>query len=172
MNKKKIIILLALSLMVSLVLVACKSKDEKPASNSSNNIDVKEEKEKDKKEKEELSVGQIVIGTTREITGDWIKDSKNTSDYEIYQFITGMNTVAINHDGRYEINESVIEKSYIEENEDRSKTYTFTIRDGLKYEDGSDIRAKDYVASVMIWSLKLVQDSGDRKSTRLNSSHL
>lgn len=165
MNKKKIIILLALSLMVSLVLVACKSKDEKPASNSSNNIDVKEEKEKDKKEKEDSSVGQIVIGTTREITGDWIKDSKNTSDYEIYQFITGMNTVAINHDGRYEINESVIEKSYIEENEDRSKTYTFTIRDGLKYEDGSDIRAKDYVASVMIWSLKLVQDSGVRPET-------
>lgn len=154
MNKKNIILLLALLLIVSVVLVACKPKDEKPASTSSNNTEIKE------KEKES-SVGQIIIGSTTEFTGDWIKYSKsNPSDYEIYQFIRGMNTIAINSDGRYEINKTVIEKSLVEENEDKSKTYTFTIRDGLKYEDGTEIRAKDYVSSVMIWSLAFVQDAG------------
>lgn len=156
MNKKNIILLLALLLIVSVVSVACKPKDEKPASTSSNNTEIKE-KEKEKKS----SVGQIIIGSTTEFTGDWIKYSKsNPSDYEIYQFIRGMNTIAIKPDGRYEINKTVIEKSHVEENEDKSKTYTFTIRDGLKYEDGTEIRAKDYVASVMIWSLAFVQDAG------------
>lgn len=169
MKKKSIIVLLVLSLMVSAFLVGCTPKDDKPDSTHPASGEDKGDKG-DKGDKEEgkapeKPTGEIKIGNSTELTGDWVEYwTNNAADNDVYNFITGMGTVDMTHDGEYLINETVVEKDNAKENEDGSKTYTFTIKDGLKYSDGSDITAKDYVTSVMLWSSKAVLDAGGKPS--------
>src|ERR1044072_8406396 len=61
---------------------------------------------------------------------------------------------------------------------DDKLTYTFTLRDGLKFSDGAAVTAADCVASVRRWAARsgagqtmMARVKEDRKSTRLNSSH-
>nr|WP_300005186.1 ABC transporter substrate-binding protein [Tissierella sp.] len=169
MNKKSIIILLVLSLMVSAFLIGCTPKEEKPETPPAAGEETPEGEEGEEPEEGEESTapetadGQIIIGNTTELTGDWVPYwTNNASDYEIYTFITGMSTVDMTHEGEYLINETVVTKSDVVENEDKSKTYNFTIKEDLKYADGTEITAKDYVASIMMWSSKAVQDGGGK----------
>jgi peptide/nickel transport system substrate-binding protein len=106
--------------------------------------------------------GQLIIGNTTELSGDWIPYfQNNAADYDIYNFISGYSTVEVTRDGEFVINKTVVEKDpEITVNEDGSKTYTWTIKDGLTYDDGTPITAKDYVASIMLWSSPVVGEMG------------
>src|SRR5690606_9693455 len=75
-------------------------------------------------------------------------------------FISGYGTVDMTFDGEYVVNETVVKEYEVTENEDGSKTYTWTIVDDLVYDDGTPITAKDYVASGLLWSSKLIGDMG------------
>lgn len=156
MKKKSIIVLLVLSLMVSAFLIGCTPKDNKSDSTIPTNVGDKGEIKSSEK-----PTGEIKIGNITELTGDWTPYwTNNGADNDIYNFITGMGTVSMTPDGIYGINETIVEKNDIKENEDGSKTYNFTIKDDLKFSDGSDVTAKDYVTTVMLWSSKAIQDAG------------
>lgn len=159
MKKKGLIVLLGLSLIVSALLIACTPKDDKsdstPIASGENKVD------KYKSKPPEKPTGEIKIGNIIKLTGDWVPYwTNNGADNDIYNFITGMGTVEMTPDGIYTINKIIVGKSDVKENEDGSKTYNFTIKDGLKFSDGSDITAKDYVTTVMLWSSKVIQDAG------------
>lgn len=156
MKKKSIIGLLVLLLMVSAFVIGCTPKESKLDSTIvTNGIN------KPKVKSSEEPTGEIKIGNVMELTGDWTPYwTNNSANTDIYNFITGMDTVSMTPDGIYQINETIVEKSDIKENKDASKTYTFTIKDGLKFSDGSDVTAKEYVTTVMLWSSKTIQDAG------------
>ena len=165
MNKKSIIVLLVLSLMVSAFLIGCTPKDDKPETPPTSGEETPGDDDNGEDAGESTApdepTGQVTIGNSTELTGDWVPYwTNNAADYDVYNFILGQSTVSMTPDGVYGINETVVEKSDVAENEDGSKTYTFTIKDGLKYADGTDITATDYVTSVMLWSSKVIQDAG------------
>lgn len=159
--KRKLALLLALVLLLSMFTVAC-GKDKEPV-DVEGPKDVEEPDEEAKEPSEPM--GEVTIGNSTELSGDWIPYWSNiASDNDIYNFITGYGTVETTFDGEFVINETAVENLEITENEDGSKTYTWTIKDGLTYDDGTPITAKDYVASIMLWSSSVVGEMGAENS--------
>ncbi len=154
--KRKLSLLLALILLLTVFTSACGNKEE-PADVVEEDTEVVDEPEEDVAEEPSEPMGQVTIGNVTELSGDWIPYWTNlASDNDIYHFVTGYGTVETTFEGEFVINETVVEKYETTENEDGSRTYTWTIKDGLTYDDGTPITAKDYVASIMLWSSPVV----------------
>ena len=161
MTKKK---LLALTLSASMVLslAACGDKktneDQTPGStNESQSQDV-----------QTPSTGnQLTIGDTTELQGDWSPYwSNGAADYKVWNFITGATTVEMDATGVYYWNGTVLEKDpEITVNDDGSKTVTYTIKDGLVFNNGEEITAQDYVAATLLFSSNLLVQDGATSTT-------
>lgn len=95
---------------------------------------------------------QVIIGDQTETNGDitpmW---TNNASDYSAYKLITGLATVTGDKEGKWLYDEQVVADVQETENEDGSKTWTYTIKDGLKYSNGEAITAEDYVFGLLFW---------------------
>lgn len=105
--------------------------------------------------------GQIVIGDTTEISGEFIPFfQNNAADNVIYTLTNAYATVDVTSTGEFTVNNTVVTDKKVTDNSDGSKTYTWTIKKDLVWNDGSPITAKDYVASALLWSSKLVGDMG------------
>ena len=163
--KRKLSLLLALVLLFTVFTAGCGKKEE-PADVVEDDTEVVDEPEEDVSDEPTEPTGQIIIGNTTELTGDWIPVwQNNAADYDVYNFITGYSTVDMTFDGEYVINDTVVEDYEVTENEDGSKTYTWTIKDGLTYDDGSPITAKDYVASALLWASPVIAETGGSNTT-------
>lgn len=94
---------------------------------------------------------QVILGVTSETSGDitpyWVNGA---SDYTAYKLVRGMGPVEVNQDGKWVENPSVAEKIEAVDNADGSKTYTVTLKEGLKFSDGTDATAQDYLAYYML----------------------
>lgn len=110
-----------------------------------------------KDDKKKAASGQIVVGTSTDPSGDMVPYWTNAgSDYAAYSLTSGYGTVALTKESNYVYNDTAVEKVDTTENEDGSKTWTFTIKDNLLWSNGEAITAKDYVFSILFWSSKVV----------------
>lgn len=160
--KKTLVFLLVLSMVLSAFAFACGKKTDEPAENDTETEAPAEDSGEETTDEETAErptepSGQLIIGTTTEMSGDfsgvW---QNNASDANVRRLVQGYGTVDQTDEGEYVIDDSIVEKYDTKENEDKSKTYTFTIKQGLKFADGKDITAKNYVAATMLWSSKLI----------------
>ena len=162
--KKTLVFLLVLSMVLSAFAFACgKKTDEEPKDTGTeteapaDDENAEEPADDETAERPTEPSGQLIIGTTTEMSGDfsgvW---QNNASDADVRRLVQGYGTVDQTDEGEYVIDDSIVEKYDTKENEDKSKTYTFTIKQGLKFADGKEITAKNYVAATMLWSSKLI----------------
>lgn len=161
--KKTLVFLLVLSMVLSAFAFACGKKTDEPAENETeteapaDDENAEEPADDETAERPTEPSGQLIIGTTTEMSGDfsgvW---QNNASDADVRRLVSGYGTVDQTDEGEYVIDDSIVEKYDTKENEDKSKTYTFTIKQGLKFADGKEITAKNYVAATMLWSSKLI----------------
>lgn len=161
--KKTLVFLLVLSMVLSAFAFACGKKTDEPAENDTeteapaDDENAEEPADDETAERPTEPSGQLIIGTTTEMSGDfsgvW---QNNASDADVRRLVQGYGTVDQTDEGEYVIDDSIVEKYDTKENEDKSKTYTFTIKQGLKFADGKEITAKNYVAATMLWSSKLI----------------
>ena len=160
--KKTLVFLLVLSMVLSAFAFACGKKTDEPAENETETETPAEDSGEETTDEETAErptepSGQLIIGTTTEMSGDfsgvW---QNNASDADVRRLVQGYGTVDQTDEGEYVIDDSIVEKYDTKENEDKSKTYTFTIKQGLKFADGKEITAKNYVAATMLWSSKLI----------------
>ena len=101
--------------------------------------------------------GNIIIGSTTDLSGAfrypaWKTNSAGASDANINRLVTGLETVVSNKEGNYQWNDTVVAAHTETVNADGSKTFDITIKDNLKYSDGSTVKAADYVASTLVFS--------------------
>lgn len=94
---------------------------------------------------------QVIIGEISETSGDitpfWVNGA---SDYDAYKIVSqGMEPIVRDQTGKWIENPTVLENLETTDNEDGSKTYTVTIKDGLKFSDGSPVTAQNYVFTNM-----------------------
>ena len=166
MMKKSIVFLLVLTLVLSMGLAGCTPKEEPVDTPDTDIVDETETDDEDEVAGPPSEpTGQITIGNSTELTGDWVPYwTNNAADYDVYNFVVGYGTVDMTLDGEYLVNDTTVEKYDVTENEDGSKTYTWTIKDGLTYNDGSPITAVDYVTSLMLWSSPQIQGTGGKAS--------
>lgn len=163
--KKTLVFLLVLSMVLSAFAFACGKKTDEPAEEPGTETDAPAEDENADEEPADDETaerptepsGQLIIGQITEMSGDfsgvW---QNNASDADVRRLVQGYGTVDQTDEGEYLIDDSIVEKYDTEEHEDKSKTYTFTIKQGLKFADGKEITAKNYVGSILFWGSKLI----------------
>ena len=160
--KKTLVFLLVLSMVLSAFAFACgKKTDEEPADQGTETEAPADGEEpadgEDNAERPTEPSGQLIIGQITEMSGDFSGVWQNNgSDADVRRLVQGYGTVDQTDEGEYVIDDSIVEKYDTKDNEDGSKTYTFTVKQGLKYADGKEIDAKDYVASILLWGSKLI----------------
>ena len=102
---------------------------------------------------------QVILGESSETSGDitpfWVNGA---SDYDAYKLVTGMAPIENDRTGKWIENPTVLEKLEVTDNDDGSRTYTVTIKDGLKFSDGSDINADDYLLTYMLRCDEMIVD--------------
>lgn len=144
MNKKySILLAVAMGASVMGSLVACEDKKDPTT-------DVK---------------NSVVVGSVTELGGsdfassDW---GNNSADKDIRDLTNGYETVQLAKlTGEYVWDTQVTVKAHEEiENSDGTKTFKITINDNLKYSDGTQITAKDYVAKALAFASPVVLDAG------------
>ncbi|NLY21438.1 MAG: ABC transporter substrate-binding protein [Tissierellia bacterium] len=158
MKKKHLALLLALVMVLSVTLTACGNKDK--AETPEPAAPVEEGGEETGGEEVVSGGNQIIIGNTTELSGDWTSEWQNgAADYE-FILMSRSSTVENDAMGEFHINDSLVESHEVTENEDGSKTYTLKLRDGLKWADGNDLKAKDFVASYLLWASPAIMEMG------------
>lgn len=148
--KKKLISLFLVGAMTASMVAGCGSNEgEGNTAAPEGTEDVAEATE----EAVTYSNKQVILGESSETSGDITPFWNNgASDYDAYKLVTGMAPIERDKDGKWIENPTVLDSIETTENEDGSQTYTIKIKSGLKYSDGSDITAKDYVFFNMFWA--------------------
>jgi peptide/nickel transport system substrate-binding protein len=97
--------------------------------------------------------GQIIQGSTTQVNGDFVSGWTNSAtNAEIKVLMGGYSTLAFTKEGMYIFDPVTVKEWEGIENPDGSKTYRFVIYDNLVYNDGTNITAKDYVGSLLIYA--------------------
>lgn len=113
--------------------------------------------------------GELVVGNTTQLNGRFFTDfwGNNNADAAIKELLHGtMDTVVYQKEsGAYGYNARVATKVEETSNEDGSKTFTFTLAENMTYNDGSPIKASDYVFTVLFGSNAALKEAGGAEPT-------
>nr|MBR4281838.1 hypothetical protein [Clostridia bacterium] len=94
----------------------------------------------------------VVYGSTTEIGGDfWFTShwTNGATDMMLRELSSDCSTVVTDQGGALVVNPTVTKDLQMEKNDDGSKTFTITINEGLVYNNGEAITAKDFVWSTI-----------------------
>lgn len=148
-KKKKILSLASLALAACMLLTSCSggntaSKASESAAESGAAVSSKAE---------EKASGQLIIGSSTDVEANMMSGWTNgTMNAGIRNLIFGYSAVTYTQDGQFEFDKTVVKSHKETENADGTKTFTVTINDGLTYNDGTPITAKDYVFAALLTS--------------------
>lgn len=84
----------------------------------------------------------------------------NTADTDMRLLLHGYPTVYENVGKGYMLNDTAMRHLDTKEEANGNKTFTFTLQDGLTFNDGSPITARDYVFSVLLQSSPFITQLG------------
>ncbi len=103
---------------------------------------------------------KIIYGSSTEISGDWGRAlwTNNATDKLIRDLMDDCSTVVSNQGGEYVVNPTVAKSVEGVMNDDGTKTYTVTIQDGLVYNNGDPITAKDFVNLALLCCMPAAKD--------------
>ncbi len=118
----------------------------------------------------EKADNSIILGSSTELSGQFRvpafgKSSPGSSDNDVANLVTGLETVSTTKEGGYEWNDTVVKAHEETFNEDGSLTYTITIYDDLKLSDGSAVNAKNYLAATMAGATPVYTEAASRESS-------
>ena len=186
MKKTRVLValLLIFTMVFAVALTGCGQKEkpaeqpaeetEEPAEEETEEPTEEEAEEPVEEEPEEVqpdidydAKGQIIYGSTTELSGDlgnawW---TNNASDKMVRDLINDYAVIVSNQGGEFVPNATVVKDITSEMNEDGSKTFTVTINEGLTYNNGDPITAKDYVAYALVAYSPAVKEAGGKVST-------
>lgn len=115
-------------------------------------------------------VGTVIYGSTTEITGDFAPGawwSNGATDAMLRALSNDYDTVTTDQGGALVVNPTITKEMTSTENEDGTKTYTITINEGLVYNNGEAITAKDFVWSTVLLCSPLVPGLAISSSSHL-----
>ncbi len=143
--------LLALLLALFLV-VGCTTPttEDTPPEDDTTETEPDETDGEDETTGEQAPSDTLVVGTGGELNGHYYAGVTNSAyDKWVRNLLWDYGTYLSDEGGQFVLNETAFEEPEITENEDGSKTYTFTVKEGIKWSDGQPITAKDYVFGML-----------------------
>lgn len=173
MKKRITILLLVLVVVFSTVLAGCTQTpaptteepaptEETPAEETPAEETPAEEPETEEPEVVTSGKGELIIGTGTEPSGDlatpWWQN--NATDNRINALMSGYSTYDMNRDAQIVLNDTAVASVEVTDSPTGGRTYTYVINEGLVYSDGTPITAKDYVATVLLFSSRQLIDLG------------
>ncbi|MEE0969691.1 MAG: ABC transporter substrate-binding protein [Clostridia bacterium] len=151
MNKKILSFILA-ALMIVACFAGCAPADgDKDTDNKGNEEVVKNE-------------NKVIIGSTTDLSGDfrfpgWGGSSAGASDQDVNKLTVGYSTMETNQGGAYVWNNTAVKSHTEAEDENGNLVVTIEINEGLKFSDGSDIKAVNYIAYILAFSSPVVESA-------------
>lgn len=144
---KKILSLVLAALMVTAIFAGC-GPQENPSGD--NNV-VKNE-------------NKVIVGSTTDLSGDfrfpgWGGSSAGAADQDVNKLTVGYSTMETNQGGAYVWNNTAVKSHTETEDADGNLVITIEINEGLKFSDGSDIKAVNYLAYILAFSSPVVQSA-------------
>ena len=108
---------------------------------------------------------KVIVGNVTELGGDFRwpgfgGSSAGAADQDINGLITGYSTMETNQGGSYVWNETVVKSHTEVEDAAGNLVVTIEINEGLKFSDGSDIKAVNYLVSTLAFSTPVSVDAG------------
>lgn len=99
----------------------------------------------------------IILGDTTELGGKFRfayfgANNPAASDNDISFLVNGLETVVSTKEGSLEVNKTVVKNLKQTVNEDGSKTFEIEIDQGLKFSDGSEVKAVNYLPYLLTFS--------------------
>jgi len=182
MKKAKVLValLLVLTLVMSMALTGCGQKEEPKPEEEAEEAGEEEAGEEEAAEEEAAeeeaepevvepdidydAKGQVIYGSSTEIGGDlgnawW---TNNATDAMLRELINDYSVIVSDQGGEFVQNATVVKNIESAENEDGTKTFTVTINEGLVYNNGDPINAKDYVAYALVAYSPAVKEAGGK----------
>lgn len=117
----------------------------------------------------ELSVddpnNKVIIGSVTELSGEFrwpsfATNSPNSADLDINTLITGYSTMQTDRNGKYVWNTTAVKEHSEQEDADGNYVVTIEINKGLKFSDGTELKAVNYLAYVLAFSTQVVKNAG------------
>ena len=105
--------------------------------------------------------GLVIYGSSTDIGGDFAPTAwwtNGATDMMIRDMTNDYATVTTNQGGEYVVNETIVTNMDSVENDDGTKTYTMTIAEGLTYNNGKAMNAKDFVWPTVLACSKVLFD--------------
>lgn len=108
---------------------------------------------------------KVVIGSTTDLSGDFRwpgfgASSAGASDQDINGLTNGYSTMETNQNGAYVWNNTAVKSHSEEEDENGNLVVTIEINSGLKFSDGSELKAANYLAYVLAFSSPVAKNAG------------
>jgi peptide/nickel transport system substrate-binding protein len=96
----------------------------------------------------------ITIATATQLSGHFFSEmwGNNAVDADIRNMLHGYATVAMNYDGEYQIDETVVKDLAVSDDIGGGRTYTITLSEEMTYNNGARITAEDYLFSILLQS--------------------
>lgn len=100
---------------------------------------------------------KVIIGSTTDLSGDFRwpgfgGSSAGASDQDISKMITGYSTMETNQGGAYVWNQTVVKSHTEVEDANGDYVVTIEINPGLKFSDGTEVKAVNYLAYILAFS--------------------
>lgn len=93
--------------------------------------------------------GTLIVGTPK-LNGDFISGFSNSSyDNSVRTLIWGLGTYSTTPGGEFVVDETVVKEVTTSLDAEGNKTYTFELNNDLKWSDGTNVTAKDYVFGIL-----------------------
>lgn len=113
----------------------------------------------------EKNENKVIMGNSTDLSGDFRwpgfgSSSAGASDQDIGRLTVGHATMAPNQGGAYVWDETVVKEHTEVEDENGNLVITIEINPGLKFSDGTEIKAENYLAYLLAFSTKIAQNAG------------
>lgn len=111
--------------------------------------------------------GKIILGNSTDLSGKFRypsfgATSPGGADNDVYSLCVGLGTVTTNKLGDYIVDTTVVKSLDSTVNANGTLTYTVEIKDDLKFSDGSAITAKNYLATLLVFSTPVAAEAAGK----------
>ena len=125
------------------------------------------------KENQPKNENKVIVGNITEMSGDFRwpgfdGGAPAASDQDVTKLTVGYGTMELDQSGKYVWNKTVVKSHSEEEDKDGNLVITIEINPGLKFSDGSEVKAQNYLAYILACSTKVAVNAKSAGTAGLN----